>query len=220
MGGRLLGFQRLDAVMNLHRRVGILAVESLNKALAYGTAVFVVGLRQHDDQLGNAAAGDDITGTQVGGHQLLQIVHGQIQTAAGKLLFPLAVEREQGNVDHIAAAEDGPGLHLIEQLEKVILAVQRTLGAGRLLQLLPHFAHGNRSGMVPAFEIMHMTGAIRSMIRDCKNHQIAAAITAGSGEGMISMDQSILNLYKEGHITRETALEYADNPEQMTRRLG
>lgn len=83
-------------------------------------------------------------------------------------------------------------------------------------QLLPD-VHG---GMVPAFEVMHVTGAIRSMIRDRKNHQIAAAIASGGGDGMISMDQSILDLCKRGEISRETALAYADNPEQMGRRLG
>ena len=36
---------------------------------------------------------------------------------------------------------------------------------------------------------------------------------------MISMDQSILNLYHEGLITKETALNYADHPEQMMRHL-
>ena len=76
------------------------------------------------------------------------------------------------------------------------------------------------SGMVPACEIMHMTPAIRSMIRDCKSHQIDNAIAAGGGEGMCTMDQSILELYRRGQITRETALDYADTPEQMLRRLG
>ena len=37
---------------------------------------------------------------------------------------------------------------------------------------------------------------------------------------MISMDQSILALYKGGEVTRETALDYSDNPEQLQRRLG
>ena len=77
-----------------------------------------------------------------------------------------------------------------------------------------------RGGMIPACEIMHMTPAIRSMIRDCKNHQIDNAIAAGASEGMCSMDQSILDLYRKDFITRETALDYADNPEQMLRRLG
>ena len=82
-------------------------------------------------------------------------------------------------------------------------------------QLLP----GKRKQQIPAFEIMQMTGAIRSMIRDNKNHQIDNAIAAGGKEGMISMDQSIQSLLREGRITRETALEYADHPEQLLRIL-
>ncbi|MCI8608787.1 MAG: PilT/PilU family type 4a pilus ATPase [Firmicutes bacterium] len=83
-------------------------------------------------------------------------------------------------------------------------------------QLIP----GTNDRLLPAFEVMHMNNAIRSLIRDNKNHQIDNAIAAGSGEGMFSMDQSILTLYQEGKITAETALHYADNQEQMKRRLG
>ena len=83
-------------------------------------------------------------------------------------------------------------------------------------QLLP----GVSGEQVPAFEILQMTGAVRSMIRDSKNHLIPGAIAAGSAEGMLSMDQSILELYQAGRISRQTALNYADNPEQMLRRLG
>lgn len=83
-------------------------------------------------------------------------------------------------------------------------------------QLLPD----KDGGMVPAYEIMQMNNAIRSLIRDNKTHQIDNAIAAGGAEGMISMDQSILTLYKAGDITMETALEYSDNPDQLRRRLG
>lgn len=83
-------------------------------------------------------------------------------------------------------------------------------------QLLPDI----NGGLVPAYEIMHMTSAIRSLIRDNKSHQIDNAIAAGAQEGMISMDQSILALYREGLITRDTALEYAGNPDQLRRSLG
>ena len=82
-------------------------------------------------------------------------------------------------------------------------------------QLLPD-VHG---GMIPACEIMRMNSAIRSMIRDHKNHQIDNAISAGGKEGMISMDQSILSLYRGGKISRETALMYAEKPEQLQRQL-
>ena len=67
--------------------------------------------------------------------------------------------------------------------------------------------------------IMHMNSAIKSLIRDSKSHQIDNAITSGGAEGMITMDQSILNLYKEGLIDRETALGYAVNAEQLKRRM-
>ena len=82
-------------------------------------------------------------------------------------------------------------------------------------QLIP----SKDGGMVPAYEIMHMNSAIKSLIRDSKNHQIDNAITAGGSEGMITMDQSILNLYKEGHIDMNVALSYAVNAEQLKRRM-
>lgn len=83
-------------------------------------------------------------------------------------------------------------------------------------QLLPDI----EGGMIPACEIMHMTSAIRSMIRDNKNHQIDNAIASGGKEGMISMDQAILKLYQDGKITKETALLYADKPDQIKRSLA
>ena len=83
-------------------------------------------------------------------------------------------------------------------------------------QLLP----GVRGDLVPAFEVMHMNSAIRSLIRDNKIHQIDNAIASGGNEGMITMDQSILSLYKAGDISQETALNFADNPEQLRRRMG
>ena len=67
--------------------------------------------------------------------------------------------------------------------------------------------------------VLQMTPAVRNMIRDSKNHMIPGAIAAGGPEGMISMDQSILQLYQAGRISRQTALTYADNPEQLQRRM-
>ncbi len=83
-------------------------------------------------------------------------------------------------------------------------------------QLLPDV----NGGLAPAFEVMYMNSAIRSLIRDSKTHQIDSAIAAGGAEGMVTMDQSVLKLAQGGVISKETALEYADNPEQMKRRLG
>lgn len=82
-------------------------------------------------------------------------------------------------------------------------------------QMLPD----KNGGIVPAFEIMHTNNAIRSMIRDNKNHQISNAIAAGQNEGMITMDQSILELYRAGMITKDTAMNYAENPIVLQRQL-
>ena len=78
---------------------------------------------------------------------------------------------------------------------------------------------GENGEMIPVFEVMHVNSAIRSMIRENKNHQIDNAIATGGKEGMISMDQALIELYREGAITRETALEYADAPDTVKRQL-
>ena len=83
-------------------------------------------------------------------------------------------------------------------------------------QLLPD-CHG---GMVPACEILHLNSAVKSLIRDNKNHQIDNIISSGGKEGMCSMDRAIGALYRAGEITRETALEYADHPDQLQRLMG
>ena len=83
-------------------------------------------------------------------------------------------------------------------------------------QLIP----GINGSLVPAFEVMHVNSGIRSLIRDSKSHQIDNAIAAGGGEGMITMDQSIFELYQKGRISRDTALSCAAHPEQLQRRLG
>ena len=85
-------------------------------------------------------------------------------------------------------------------------------------QLLPSV----NGGMVPAFEIMHVNSSpsISNLIREKKNNQVNNAIATGGKDGMISMDQSILALYRAGEITRDTALQYCDNREQMSRLLG
>lgn len=83
-------------------------------------------------------------------------------------------------------------------------------------QLLP----GKGGRLVPAFEIMRMNSAVRGLIRDNKTHQINNVIAAGGGEGMMTMDQSILALYRNGEITAEAAVDAADSAEQMRRRIA
>ena len=83
-------------------------------------------------------------------------------------------------------------------------------------QLVP----GVDGSLIPAFEIMKSTTAIQNMIRESKLHQLESAMQAGAAEGMITMDGSLLKLYKEGRISRDTALISCANYENMVKRLG
>ena len=98
------------------------------------------------------------------------------------------------------------------QIRIQLSAVLRTVVSQ---QLLPD----EQGGMIPACEVLHINNAVRSMIRDNKSHQIDNVISSGGKEGMISMDQAILALYREGKISRDTALHHADAPEQLSRNL-
>lgn len=72
---------------------------------------------------------------------------------------------------------------------------------------------------VPAFEIMLVNSAIRNMIRESKVHQIDTVIYSSAGEGMQSMDSSLLELYQKGIIRQSDALTCSTNPDQMLKKM-
>ena len=74
--------------------------------------------------------------------------------------------------------------------------------------------------LVPAFEIMILTPAIQNLIREGKTHQIDGMIYNSTNESMIAMDTSIIRLYKQVLIDKNTAFSNAYNPEMMSKRLG
>jgi twitching motility protein PilT len=71
------------------------------------------------------------------------------------------------------------------------------------------------AGRIPAFEIMTCTSAVRSAIREAKTHQIFTAIQTGSRTGMITMDQYLKNLYRQGAIDYEEACAHSTHPESF-----
>ena len=62
--------------------------------------------------------------------------------------------------------------------------------------------------------------AIANMIREDKLHQLESSMQAGAADGMCTMDGSLLKLYREGRITKDTALISCVNYENMVKRLG
>ncbi|MDH5648919.1 MAG: type IV pilus twitching motility protein PilT [Gammaproteobacteria bacterium] len=66
-------------------------------------------------------------------------------------------------------------------------------------------------GRVAAHEIMIGTPAIRNLIREGKIAQMYSAIQTGAGEGMITLDQNLMNLVNARQVTMEEARTKASN---------
>ncbi len=79
-------------------------------------------------------------------------------------------------------------------------------------QLLPK---ADGTGRAAAFEVMVATPAIRNLIREEKIHQIDSAIQTGAKYKMQTMDNSLLDLYRKGIITKDIALMQAINQENL-----
>lgn len=73
------------------------------------------------------------------------------------------------------------------------------------------------SGRIGAFEIMICNQAIRNLIREGKSHQLMSSIQTGRQLGMVSMDTSLVELYKNGYITVDEAMAHAVDKAYMKR---
>lgn len=74
-------------------------------------------------------------------------------------------------------------------------------------------------GRVLAVEYMVDTPAIRSMIRDGKEHQIYSAIQTGHSSGMQTLDQALIKLYFANKISKKSALECCVDRTEVERQL-
>ncbi len=101
------------------------------------------------------------------------------------------------------------------QQQQIRVQLSMVLRAVVSQQLLPTVD----GGLEPAFEIMMVNSAISNMIRDGKAHQMDNVIFSGAQEGMRTMDGEIFRLYEAKRITKETALLFAANQEQMRKKI-
>ena len=68
-------------------------------------------------------------------------------------------------------------------------------------------------------DILVNTETVKDYIREGKNDEITALMIDGEYDGMTVMNKSLLNLYEEGRITEETALEQSSSPHEMAQML-
>ena len=102
------------------------------------------------------------------------------------------------------------------QQQQVKIQLAQLLKGVVCQQLIPDI----EGRLIPVFEIMKTNNAIQNMIREDKLHQLDSVMMSGASEGMCTMDGSLLKLYQQGRITRETAMVYCMNYEVMAKRLG
>jgi twitching motility protein PilT len=82
------------------------------------------------------------------------------------------------------------------------------------------FRRIDRSGMMPAVEILLCTPAVRNIIRESRTFEIPNVIETSRAIGMVSLDSSISELYFNGCISREDAIAQSACPEQMMRQIA
>ncbi|MEA5616517.1 type IV pilus twitching motility protein PilT [Cronbergia sp. UHCC 0137] len=68
-------------------------------------------------------------------------------------------------------------------------------------------------------DILINNEAVKEWIKDGKYDEITELMKQASYDGMITMNQSLFNLYQDGRITEETALEMSPTPNEMAQFL-
>jgi twitching motility protein PilT len=71
-------------------------------------------------------------------------------------------------------------------------------------------------GRVPALELLVINRAIGNLIRDEKTVQIRSSMQTGRAHGMFLLEQSLNDLVAAGKISRELALELAEEEKLIT----
>lgn len=67
----------------------------------------------------------------------------------------------------------------------------------------------------PVLEILVGTPAVRNLIRRGEDHQLYSRISTARSEGMITMEQSLAEMVRNGRISREVAFEHGNRPDSL-----
>ncbi|MDR2905681.1 MAG: type IV pilus twitching motility protein PilT [Helicobacteraceae bacterium] len=104
--------------------------------------------------------------------------------------------------------------------EQALVRTQLSMGLSCVVSqvLIPRI---NGEGRKAIFEIMTNMPAISNLIRDDKLHQIYSTMQIGQGQTkMQTQTQELLKAFRAGDISRENALRYSANQDEMKKQLG
>src|SRR5580693_8100080 len=98
-----------------------------------------------------------------------------------------------------------------DERDQVRRQLAATLQAVICQRMVPTIA----GGMTPALEIMVNSGTVRKLIEENRLERLGAAIETGSEEGMLSFNQSLFQLVKDGKVSQKEALAKATNAQAL-----
>lgn len=99
-----------------------------------------------------------------------------------------------------------------DQREQIRIMVSESLRGILSQQLVPC---ANGQGRVLALELLVNSPAVSSCIRDGKTYMLPGVMQTGKNVGMVTMDESLRNLYMKGIITKEETLYRSDDKRAM-----
>ncbi len=100
-----------------------------------------------------------------------------------------------------------------DQQEQIRVLLGNTLEAVISQQLLPKLGGGRCASL----EIMLGIPAIRNLIREGKTHQMYSVLETSGSLGMITMDKSLSELFRQGYVAYEECLQRAVDKETFSR---
>lgn len=103
----------------------------------------------------------------------------------------------------VKAIEYITGMYPIDRRNYIKMQLSSVLQAIVTQKLIPA---NDGKGLKLATEVMLANGAMKNLILENKAHQIPAVIRASKALGMMTMEDSINELYSKGLISRESAL--------------
>ncbi|ODN30699.1 type IV pilus twitching motility protein PilT [Fervidobacterium thailandense] len=102
------------------------------------------------------------------------------------------------------------------QQRQVSLQLANTLIGVVYQRLVPK----KTSGLMPIIEVLVANTAVRNLIREGKIHQIEGMMQAAQKQGNVLFDDALVKAYLMGHITKETVMGFARNPEEVAKKIG
>ena len=105
----------------------------------------------------------------------------------------------------------------VDQQDQIRVMVSESLRGVVSQQLVPR---QDGTGRVLALEILTNTPAVANVIREAKTYMLPGIIQTGRKQGMRLMDDSLVQLYDEGIISAEEAINRAEQKPAMRQHVG